>query len=102
MVGVAVQLLQLDAGLAAQLGVEVGKRLVEQEDLRAADDGAAEGDALALAAGQGARLALQEVVQAQDARGVLDTLVDLRLLHVGHLERESHVVVHGHVRVERV
>ncbi len=36
--------------LHAQLGVEVGQRLVEQEDLRLAHDRAADGDALALAA----------------------------------------------------
>ena len=99
---VAVQLLQLDAGLASQLGVEVRQRLVEQEDLGAAHDRAAEGDALPLAAGQGARLALQEVVEAEDARGVAHALVDLGLLHVLHLERERHVVVDAHVRVQRV
>jgi hypothetical protein len=47
---VAVQLLQLDARLAAQLGVEVGKGFVEQEDLRAAHDRPAKSDALPLAA----------------------------------------------------
>ena len=52
-----VQLLELDAHLDAQLGVEVGQRLVEQEHLRMAHDGAAERDALALAAGELARLA---------------------------------------------
>ena len=99
---VAVQLLQLDTRLAAQLGVEVGKRLIEEEDLRAAHDGAAQGHALALAAREGARLALQEVVESEDARGVAHPRVDLGLLHVLHLQRESHVVVDGHVRVERV
>ena len=46
-----VQALDLAPHLVAQLGVEVGQRLVEQEDLRVAHDGAADGDALALAAG---------------------------------------------------
>src|SRR5947209_8654360 len=59
-------------------------------------------EGLPLAAGQRPRLALQEVLQAQDARGLVDPLLDLRLLHVLHLEREGHVVVHGHVRVQRV
>ena len=45
------------AHLDAELGVKVGKRLIHQEDLRAADDGAAKRDALPLAAGKGARLA---------------------------------------------
>ena len=45
-----VQLRQLDAHLHAQLGIEIAERLVEQEHLRVAHDGAADGDALALAA----------------------------------------------------
>jgi hypothetical protein len=45
----------------AQLGIEVGQRLVEQEDLGLAHDGAADGDALALAAGKRLGLALQIV-----------------------------------------
>ena len=36
----------------AEFGVEGAERLVHQEGLRPADDGAAEGDALAVAAGQ--------------------------------------------------
>ena len=39
----------LSAHLVTELGVEVGQRLVHQQDLRIADDGAADGDALALA-----------------------------------------------------
>jgi hypothetical protein len=45
-----VQRLDLGAHLHAQLGVEIRQRLVEQEHLRIAHDGAAHGDALALAA----------------------------------------------------
>ena len=36
--------------LDAQLGIEIGERLVEQEDLGFAHDGPAHGDALTLAA----------------------------------------------------
>ena len=45
-----VQFLDLGAHRDAQLGIEVGERLVEQEYLRVAHDGAAHRDALALAA----------------------------------------------------
>ena len=55
-----VQALDLAAHLVAQLGVEIGERLVEQEDLRIAHDGAADGDALALAAGKLARIAVEQ------------------------------------------
>ena len=55
-----VQLLDLGAHLRAQLGVEVGERLVEQEHVGVAHDGAAHGDALALAAGKLRRPPLQQ------------------------------------------
>ena len=55
----------LGARLDAQLGVEVGERLVHQEDGRLADDRPAERDALALAAGQLLRLALEQVSSAR-------------------------------------
>ena len=42
------QLGDLGTHLNAQLGVQVGERLVHQEDLGLANDGAAEGDALTL------------------------------------------------------
>ena len=62
-----VQLGDLGARLHAQLGVEVGQRLVHQEDLRLAHDGAAQGHALALAAGELLGLAGEQVLNAQDA-----------------------------------
>ena len=92
----------LGAHLHAQLGVEVGERLVHQERLRVAHDGAAHGHALALAAGQVRRLALEVVLEIEDPRGLLDLGVDLPLVDLRELEREAHVVAHGHVRIQRV
>ena len=74
-----VQLLELDPHLHAQLGVEVGQRLVEQEHARVAHDGAAERHALALAAGELARLALEQLADAEDVGRLLDALADLGL-----------------------
>ena len=65
-----VQRLDLGAHRDAQLGVEVRQRLVEQEDLRVAHDGASHRDALALSAGELARKALQVRVEIEDLRGV--------------------------------
>ena len=48
----AVQPRDLETRVDAQRRIEIGQRLVEQEELRFAHDGAADGDALALAAGQ--------------------------------------------------
>jgi hypothetical protein len=67
-----------------------------------ADDRTADGHALALAAGQLARLALEQLLDAEDLGGVLHALLDLGLGELAHLQAERHVVVHGHVRIERV
>jgi hypothetical protein len=53
------------ARLHAQLGVEVRQRLVHQEDLRLADDRAAHGHALALAARQRLGLAVEVLVEVE-------------------------------------
>ena len=66
------QFLDLGAHLHAQLGVEVRQRLVEQEHLRIAHDGAAHGDALALAAGKLARKAVEQGAEPEDFGGALD------------------------------
>ena len=46
------QLAQLDAHVGAQLGVEIGERLVEQQHRRLEHEGARQRDALLLAAGE--------------------------------------------------
>ena len=91
------------AHLHAQLGVEVGERLVEQERRRLAHDGAAHGDALALAAGELARLALEQLRRARGCRAASRTLrLDLGLRRAADAQAVGHVVVDRHVRVERV
>ena len=97
-----VQLFQLGAHRHAQLGIEVGQRLVVEKHLRVAHDRAAHRHALALAARQLARKALEQRGQAQDLGGALDLLVDGGLALLGQRERERHVVAHRHVRVQRV
>ena len=92
----------LGAGGHAQLRVEVRQRLVHQEHLRLAHDGAAHGDALPLTAGEGLRFAGKEVLEPQQVGGLPDPLLPFRLGHVLHLQREAHVVGDGHVRVEGV
>ena len=69
----------LHAHLHAQRRIEVGERFVEQEDLGIAHDGAADGDALALAARQRLGQAVEIFGQLQLCRRVLDHLLDLGL-----------------------
>ena len=64
-----VQALDLDAQLGAQLGVEVGQRLVEQEHAGVAHQRPADGDALALAAGELRRPAVEQLGDLQHLRG---------------------------------
>ena len=97
-----VQLLDLGAHGDAELCVEVRQRLVEQEHLRVAHDGAAHGDALALAAGELARIAREIGLQAEDVGRLGDALLDQLLVDPPELQREAHVVGDRHVRIERV
>ena len=78
-VEIVMQLGDLDAHLHAQRGVEIRQRLVEEEDLGVAHNGAADGDTLALAAGELLGLALQQSVELEDAGRVADLLVDALL-----------------------
>ena len=92
----------LGAGGDAELGVEVGQRLVHQENLRRTYDGTTHGDALSLAARERLRLAVEEVLQTQQVRGFLYSLLTFRLGNTSHLESKAHVVAHGHVGVQGV
>ena len=99
---VALELRDLRPHLHTQLRVQVGERLVHQECRRLAHDRAAHRDPLALTAGERARLPLEEALEAQDLRCLLDSLVDLRLRHLLQLQAEGDVVVDGQVRIERI
>ena len=66
------------------------------------DDRPAHRDALALAAGERARLAVEQVLEPEQRGRLGDPLLALRLRHPLRLEREADVGAHRHVRVERV
>src|SRR5229473_3192108 len=96
------QVHQLELGLRAQLLVEGGERLVEQQHLRPLHQRAGERHALALAAGQlvrlapGERLELDEREHLADARG--DVLPGAPLL----LEAEGDIARDGEMREQGV
>ena len=96
------QTADLDAGLAAQGRIQVRKRFVEEQHLRFAGNGAADGHALALAARELARVAVEQVFQLQDASGVAHAFVDLGLAEPCNLQAEGDVVVDAHMRVKRI
>ncbi len=86
----------------AELCVEVRERLVHEKRLRLANDRPAHGDPLALAARELRGLALQELVEAQQDRDLVDASANLRLRHSANLEPVAEVLAHAHVRIEGV
>ena len=83
-------------------GVEIGQRFVEEEDVGRARDGAADRDALLLAAGQLLRPLAEMLGDLQDLGGAPHRRFDLGLRTAGHLQPEAHVLRDVHVRIERV
>ena len=81
--------------LVARHGVELGGRLVEQQQPRAAGQRRAERDALELAAGQLVRRAVEQPRDAERERGLLDAARDRRRAPAAVLERERELGAHG-------
>jgi hypothetical protein len=78
------------------------KRLVHQHQRRLDHDGAGDGDALLLAAGKLAGQLVDLALQP-DQRGRLgDALVDLGLGQAAHLQAEADILVHAHMREQRI
>jgi hypothetical protein len=115
-----VQRRQLRAHLDAQLGIEVGERLVHQEHQGIAHHRPPEGDPLPLSARELARTPLRQAVDLQQRGDPPDVRVDGRAhrTHAGqqapeigealqeaeprHDQRHGDVLGHAHVGVERV
>ncbi len=89
--GAAVQVDDLAAGMHAQVRIEVGQRLVHQEDRGTAHHGAGERHALALAAGHLPRLAVEQVVDPERRRHLAHVALDARnrLAPAGHQGTEK-------------
>src|SRR6185437_11227623 len=97
-----VQPLDLDAQLAAKLGIKVRERLVEQEYIDVAHQRPPDGYALPLATGKVGGLALQQRADLQDFGGAGDASGDLVALEAGDPEGERQVLLHRHLRVEGI
>ena len=98
-----VQQLDLGPDLHAQLGIEIGQRLVEQEELRLPGQRPAHGHALALAARKRLRLAVEVGLELQERRRSRATRVARSARrHAVHPQAKADVRRHRHVRIERV
>src|SRR5690242_4083349 len=96
-----VQVAQLAAHQMAELSVERSKRLVHQKRLGTPHHGAAQRDALAVAAGQSRSLALQQMLDPQQARRLSNARANLAAGHALALQGEGDIVGDIHVRIER-
>ena len=96
------QALELQLHLRANLAVQRRQRLVEQEEPGSLDDGAGQGHALALTAGQARRPRLGLAAQADGLQHLGDTLPDLVLRKSLALQPVRDVALDAHVREERV
>ena len=90
------------AHLEAEFGVEVGEGLVEQEEVRVDGEGAGEGDALLLAAGELGGASAGVIGHPDDVEEFAGPLVSLSPSLASHLEAESDVLEDAHVRPEGV
>ena len=93
---------QFGAHVAAQLGVQIGQRFIKQKDRRLAHDAASDRDPLTLPAGQFFGLALEQVRDVQDFCRFVDALFNFGPWLACQVQRETHVLRHVHVRIERV
>ena len=96
------EVLDLGPGRDPKLGVEVRQRLVHQEHGRFADDGAGQGNSLALAAGELRRLAVEEIGELHHLRRTAHPLVVGGRIDLSHLQGKADVLVGVHVGVETV
>lgn len=96
------QTLDLGPHLVAQLRVEIRERFVEQEQVRLADDGAADGDPLTLSTRELTRIALQEIADAEHLGGFADPLPDFDLRSPSRAQTEADVLVDRQIGVERI
>jgi hypothetical protein len=90
------------AQLDAHLVVEIGHRLVEQQQRRVDRQRTAERDALPLSARQLRDGARAEALHLQQRQHFVDAAGDLVLAGTAHLEPVADVAGNGHVRPERV
>ncbi|MOA24011.1 hypothetical protein D3C78_1446710 [compost metagenome] len=88
----------LVAQAPAQLHVEVGEWLVEQQQLRLRCQRTGQGDPLLLAAGQFMRVAPAQAAQLDQLEHLFDDLGLARVLG----DAEGNVLCHGQVREQRV
>jgi hypothetical protein len=101
-VEVLLQFADFLADAAAQLGVEIGERLVEEQHLRLQHQRTGDRDALLLAARELGRVAVLEALEADQRQLLQRHLLRLLLAEALHRRAIGGVVEHAHMREQRV
>ena len=96
------QLDELGTHLVTQLGVQVGQRLVHQEDFRITHDGTADSNTLALATRKRLRLTVEVLGNTQNLGSGANLAVNLVLGDLLELKCKRHVLVHRHIGVQSI
>ena len=94
--------LDLHLHLHPELGVQVGQRLVQQQNGGMGHQGAGQGHPLLLAAGELPGIALVHAGELYQGEHVLHPLPDLLLGQLLELQAEGHVFKHRHMGEQRV
>jgi hypothetical protein len=94
--------LQFFARAGPELGIQVRKRFIEQEDRRLAHDGARKSHSLALASGQLTRFALQQMIDAEQRCGPLHFFFVGVLGNFLCFQRKSDVLVNREMRIKSI
>jgi hypothetical protein len=87
---------------AAELQVESGERLIEEEHLRPHHEGPGERDALRLSAGKLGRRPVGKVLKVDEGQHLGDADGNLGLRYPGDPEPIGNVLPHGHMREEPI
>ncbi len=96
------QVFQEELHVAPHLGVERGKRFVEQDQLGLAHDRAGKCHALLLAAGELRGVAVQKTAQPHHLQRAHDLVAYGGLGHAPHHQAIADIVGHAHVREQRI
>ena len=96
------QLGDLGSHLSTEFCVQVGQRFVQQEHFGFTNDCTAQGNTLALAAGQRFGFPIQQVGDVQDPGSFFYSLLDFGFGNLPQFQTECHVVIYGHMGVQSI
>ncbi|MNC08429.1 hypothetical protein D3C75_560130 [compost metagenome] len=96
------QFSDFSAHLTTKFSIQVGKRLIHQEDLWITYDSASQSYTLALTTGKCFWFTIKQMLDIENSSSFTYFLVDFIFLHFTKFQTESHVLVYAHMRIQGV